>query len=176
MRRRTLLSIAGAGAIGSLAGCLSALSSGDATTPRIATRISTPSTDGAPTTFDPELGSPLVVGSGDTVRVLVVNGGYEQHAFHTHGHRFTVVEKDGNPIPEAARYQEDVGGIAPAERVTLEFEADAKPGIYPVHCHKVDHVTTDGAYPGGMATAIVYEDAMETDEFVEVMDDAGYEP
>ncbi|WP_211334082.1 multicopper oxidase domain-containing protein [Halopiger aswanensis] len=129
----------------------------------------------APTTFNPELGSPLVVGAGDTVRVHVVNAGYEQHAFHTHGHRFTVVEKDGSPIPEAARYQEDVVGIAPAERVTLEFEADSEPGIYPVHCHKVDHVTTDGAYPGGMATAIVYEDAMDTDEFAAVMDDAGYD-
>lgn len=61
------------------------------------------------------------------------------------------------------------------ERLTLEFEADSDPGIYPVHCHKVDHVTTDGRYPGGMATAIVYEEAMGSDEFAEVMDDAGFE-
>ncbi|WP_436346120.1 multicopper oxidase domain-containing protein [Natronorubrum sp. FCH18a] len=129
----------------------------------------------APTTFHPELGSPLVLSRGETVRVHVVNAGYETHAFHTHGHRFTVVEEEGSPIPEAAQYEEDVVPIAPAERLTLEFEADSDPGIYPVHCHKVDHVTTDGHYPGGMATAIVYEEAMDSEEFAEVMDDAGYE-
>ncbi|ADB62455.1 multicopper oxidase type 3 [Haloterrigena turkmenica DSM 5511] len=129
----------------------------------------------APTTFHPELGSPLIMSEGETVRIHVVNAGYETHAFHTHGHRFTVVEEEGSPIPEAARYEQDVVPIAPAERLTLEFEADADPGLYPVHCHKVDHVTTDGRYPGGMATAIVYEEAMDTEEFADVMDDAGYE-
>ncbi|RQG96227.1 multicopper oxidase family protein [Natrarchaeobius oligotrophus] len=129
----------------------------------------------APTTFHPELGTPLIVSQGDTVHLHVSNNGYESHPFHTHGHRFTVVEKDGSPVPDAARYEEDVINVAPAERYTLEFEADADPGIYPAHCHKVHHVTTDGAYPGGMATAIVYEEAMETDEFGEIMADAGYE-
>ncbi|WP_207290858.1 multicopper oxidase domain-containing protein [Haloterrigena alkaliphila] len=129
----------------------------------------------APSTFHPELGSPLVLSQGETVRVHVVNAGYETHAFHTHGHRFTVVEEEGSSIPEAARYEQDVVPIAPAERLTLEFTADGDPGIYPVHCHKVDHVTTDGRYPGGMATAIVYEEAMGSDEFAEVMVDAGYE-
>ena len=37
------------------------------------------------------------------------------------------------------------------------------------------HVARQGSYLGGMVTAIVYEEAMETDEFAEVMDDAGYE-
>ncbi|RQG94122.1 multicopper oxidase family protein [Natrarchaeobius chitinivorans] len=129
----------------------------------------------APTTFHPELGTPLIVSKGDTVRLNVANNGYESHPFHTHGHRFTVVAKDGSPVPESARYDEDVINIAPAERYTLEFEADADPGIYPAHCHKVHHVTTEGSYPGGMATAIVYEEAMGTEEFAEIMEDAGYE-
>ncbi len=129
----------------------------------------------APTTFHPELGSPLIVSAGETVRLHIANNGYESHPFHTHGHRFTVVEKDGSPIPESARYEEDVVNIAPAERFTLEFEAEADPGIYPAHCHKVHHVTTNGRYPGGMATAIVYEEAMETEEFGEIMEEAGYE-
>lgn len=129
----------------------------------------------APTTFHPELGSPLIVSEGETVRIHLANNGYESHPFHTHGHRFTVVEKDGSPIPEAAQYEEDVVNIGPAERVTLEIEADADPGIYPAHCHKVHHVTNDGSYPGGMATAIVYESAMETEEFAEIMADAGFQ-
>ncbi|MFP8953240.1 multicopper oxidase domain-containing protein [Natrialbaceae archaeon A-arb3/5] len=129
----------------------------------------------APTTFHPELGTPLIVSEGDTVHLNIANNGYESHPFHTHGHRFTVIEKDGSPIPESAQYEEDVINIGPAERYTLEFEADAEPGIYPAHCHKVHHVTTEGSYPGGMATAIVYEEAMETDEFAEILEDAGYE-
>nr|WP_252490655.1 multicopper oxidase domain-containing protein [Natronococcus sp. CG52] len=129
----------------------------------------------APTTFHPELGSPLIVSEGETVHLNIANHGYESHPFHTHGHRFTVIEKDGSPIPESAQHEEDVINIAPAERYTLEFEANADPGIYPAHCHKVHHVTTEDAYPGGMATAIVYEEAMETEEFGEIMDDAGYD-
>ncbi|MDG5819697.1 multicopper oxidase domain-containing protein [Natronococcus sp. A-GB7] len=129
----------------------------------------------APTTFHPELGSPLLVSEGETMRIHLANNGYESHPFHTHGHRFTVVEKDGSVVPEAARYEEDVINIAPAERYTIELEADADPGIYPAHCHKVHHVTTEDRYPGGMATAIVYEEAMETEEFGEIMSDAGYD-
>ena len=129
----------------------------------------------APSTFHPELGSPLIVREDETVRVHLLNAGYEAHPFHTHRHRFTVVERDGSPIPEAARYEQDVLNIAPAERYTIEFEASAEPGIYPAHCHKVHHVTTEGRYPGGMATAIVYESAMDTDEFASVMDTAGFE-
>ena len=129
----------------------------------------------APTTFHPELGTPLIVSQGDTVRLHVTNNGYEMHPFHTHNHRFRVVEKDGGVIDESAQHYEDVVQVGPAERYTLEFEADADPGIYPAHCHKVHHVTNEGSYPGGMATAIVYEEAMETDEFAEVMEDAGFE-
>ncbi|ELY54474.1 multicopper oxidase type 2 [Natronolimnohabitans innermongolicus JCM 12255] len=129
----------------------------------------------APTTFHPELGTPLLVSAGDTVHPHISNNGYESHPFHTHGHRFTVTEKDGSPISEAAQHQGGVINIGPAERYSLEFEADADPDIYPAHCHKAHHVTNRGRYPGGMATAIVYEEAMETDEFEEIMDDAGYE-
>lgn len=129
----------------------------------------------APTTFHPEQGSPLLVTEGETVRVHLVNAGYDTHPFHTHAHRFEQVAKDGSPIPEAQRIEEDVVPVHPAERKTIEFEATAEPGIYPVHCHKAHHVTTEGSYPGGMATAIVYESAMETDEFADVMDAAGFE-
>ncbi|WP_242695376.1 multicopper oxidase domain-containing protein [Halomontanus rarus] len=129
----------------------------------------------APSTFNPELGSPLVVSEGDRVRVHVVNAGYDNHAFHTHNHRFRVVEKDGGMIPAEQQHEMDVVDVAPAERYTLEFTADADPGIYPTHCHKVDHATNDGSYPGGMVTAIVYEEVMNTEEFAAVMDDAGFE-
>ncbi|PSP56390.1 hypothetical protein BRC72_12035 [Halobacteriales archaeon QH_7_66_36] len=129
----------------------------------------------APRTLHPEDGSPVVVERGDTVRLHWTNAGFMSHPLHTHNHRFRVVERDGSPVPEAAQYERDVQNIAPAERYTVEFEADADPGIYLMHCHKVDHVTNGASYPGGMLSGIVYKQAMDTDIFRRLMDYAGYE-
>jgi FtsP/CotA-like multicopper oxidase with cupredoxin domain len=130
----------------------------------------------APRTLHPEDGSPVLVSQGDTVRIHFANNGYMNHPIHTHNHRFRVVEKDGSRIPEVAQYEEDILDLAPAERKTVEFEADADPGIYLMHCHKVSHATNGNSYPGGMVGGIVYEDAMDSDVFAQLMDYAGYEP
>jgi FtsP/CotA-like multicopper oxidase with cupredoxin domain len=129
----------------------------------------------APRTFHPEEGSPVIVEQGDTVRLHLVNGGYMSHPMHIHNHRFRKIAKDGGPIPEAARHEEDITNIAPAERHSIEFEADADPGIYLMHCHKVNHVMNGRSYPGGMLNAIVYKEAMDTDIFKQIMEYAGYE-
>jgi FtsP/CotA-like multicopper oxidase with cupredoxin domain len=129
----------------------------------------------APRTLHPEDGSPLIVKQGDTVRVHFVNGGYMSHPLHIHNHRFERVEKDGGVIPEAARHEMDVTNVAPAERHTIEFEADADPGIYLMHCHKVNHVMNGNFYPGGMLTGVVYEEVMDTEIFANLMEYAGYE-
>ncbi|UTF52722.1 multicopper oxidase domain-containing protein [Natronosalvus rutilus] len=128
-----------------------------------------------PRTLHPEDGSPMIVDSGDTVRLHFVNAGYMSHPLHTHNHRFRLVEKDGGQIPEAAQYERDITNVAPAERHTIEFEANADPGIYLMHCHKVDHAMNGNFYPGGMVSAIVYRDVMDTDIFSELMGHAGYE-
>ena len=129
----------------------------------------------APYSLHPEEGSPMVVESGDRVRVHLTNNGYESHSMHTHNHRFEVVEKDGSVIPDAGRYKEDVVPLSPAERKTIEFTADADPGVYAVHCHKVNHVMNGESYPGGMLTGIVYEDALDSEQFTDLMDMAGYD-
>ena len=129
----------------------------------------------APRTLHPEDGSPMIVERGDTVRIHWVNAGYMNHPLHVHNHRFARIEKDGGTIPEAARYEMDVCDVAPAERHTVEFTADADPGIYPMHCHKVDHVMNGNVYPGGMLSAVVYREAMGTDVFADLMEYAGYE-
>ncbi|AGB15817.1 putative multicopper oxidase [Halovivax ruber XH-70] len=128
-----------------------------------------------PRTLHPEDGSPIIVDQGDTVRLHMVNAGYMSHPMHTHNHRFRVVERDGGVVPEAARYEQDVTNVAPAQRHTVEFEADADPGIYLMHCHKVDHAMNGNVYPGGMVSGIVYREAMDTDIFAEIMGYAGYE-
>ena len=129
----------------------------------------------APRSFHPEDGSPIIVEEGDSVRLHLVNGGYMSHPMHVHNHRFKRVEKDGAQVPEAAQYEMDVTNIAPAERHTIEFEADADPGIYLMHCHKVSHAMNGTSYPGGMVGGIVYKEAMDTDIFRSLMDYAGYE-
>lgn len=128
-----------------------------------------------PTSFHPEVGSPLIVESGDRVRVHLSNNGYEAHPIHLHNHRYRVVEKDGATVPEAARHDEDVTNVAPAERKTIEFEADADPGIYFLHCHKVHHVMNGDSYPGGMIVPLVYESVMDTEQFESAMEMAGFE-
>jgi FtsP/CotA-like multicopper oxidase with cupredoxin domain len=128
----------------------------------------------APRTLHPEDGSPIIVEQGDTVRLHLVNGGYMNHPMHTHNHRFRLVEKDGAPVPEAAQYPQDVVDVAPAERKTVEFEADADPGIYLAHCHKVNHAMNGEFYPGGMVTGVVYKEAMDSKVFQQLMEYAGY--
>ncbi|SFG88029.1 Multicopper oxidase [Halopelagius inordinatus] len=128
----------------------------------------------APYTLHPEEGSPIIVDPGDTVRIHWVNAGFMSHPMHIHNHRFKIVEKDGSALPEEMQLLQDVVNIAPAERYTIEFEADADPGIYLVHCHKVDHVRNGSSYPGGMLTGVVYTPAMKTDIFAQLMDYAGY--
>jgi FtsP/CotA-like multicopper oxidase with cupredoxin domain len=129
----------------------------------------------APYTLHPEQGSPFIVEPGDTVRIHWVNAGFMSHPMHLHNHRFKVVEKDGSPMPEPLQFLQDVVNIGPAERYTIEFEADADPGIYLVHCHKVDHVRNGDFYPGGMLTGIVYTPAMKSEIFSKLMGYAGYE-
>jgi FtsP/CotA-like multicopper oxidase with cupredoxin domain len=129
----------------------------------------------APRTLHPEDGSPMIVEQGDTVRLHWVNGGYMSHPLHIHNHRFRRVEKDGGAVPEAAQREMDVCNVAPAERHTVEFTADADPGIYLMHCHKVNHVMNGNSYPGGMLSGLVYKEAMDTDIFAQLMEYAGYD-
>ncbi|MFD1600042.1 multicopper oxidase domain-containing protein [Halobellus rarus] len=129
----------------------------------------------APRTLHPEDGSPIIVSEGERVRLHLANNGYMSHPIHIHNHRFERVEKDGGRIPEAARHEMDVTNVAPAERHTIDFTADAEPGIYLLHCHKVNHVMNGGFYPGGMLGGVVYEDVMDTDIFAQLMEYAGYE-
>lgn len=129
----------------------------------------------APRTLHPEHGSPTIVEQGDTVRFHLANGGYMDHPFHTHNHRFRLVGKDGAQVPEAAQHPQDVVDVAPAERKTIEFEADADPGIYLAYCHKLNHTMNGGFYPSGMVGGGVYNEAMDTKVFEQLMKYAGYE-
>lgn len=93
---------------------------------------------------------PMVVKTGDRFLIRLYNTGSMPHAFHTHGHSFTVVATDGNPVPPAAQITKDTVLIGPAERYDLALIAN-NPGVWMVHCHMEHHMAN------GMMTLLVYE-------------------
>jgi plastocyanin len=95
-------------------------------------------------------GEPIRIAEGERILVRLINAGHMAHPFHTHGHSFTVVATDGNPIPEAARWLKDTIMISPGERYDLEIVGD-NPGVWMVHCHIEHHMAN------GMMTTIWYD-------------------
>jgi FtsP/CotA-like multicopper oxidase with cupredoxin domain len=111
----------------------------------------------------------IVAERDETVRLRVVNGGAKGIALHTHGHKFTVTDRDGAPLPEAARSPQDVVWLATSQRadLALSFVNDGLHaygrGIWPFHDHQPSGVTNDGIGPGGNISAIVYADYLGAD-------------
>lgn len=97
--------------------------------------------------------SPLDVRQGETVRIRLINAGYASHFIHTHSHKFSVVARDGNSVPNPQVM--DTVDIGPGQRVDIMLAAD-NPGVWPVHCHTLTHVANDKVYPGGMLTFLRY--------------------
>jgi FtsP/CotA-like multicopper oxidase with cupredoxin domain len=98
---------------------------------------------------------PVIVKKGEKVRIRYINVGYQQHFMHTHSHRFTVVTRDGSYVDEPQKI--DTIGVGPGQRIDIILEAD-NPGTWPFHCHRLDHVTNEHVYPGGLLTFIHYEE------------------
>jgi len=111
----------------------------------------------------------VVADQDERVRLHVVNGGTMGIALHTHGHKFTVTDRDGVALPDAARSLQDVVWLATAQRVdlVLNFTNDGLhsygPGIWLFHDHQSRGVTTDGIGPGGNISAIVYRQYLGED-------------
>lgn len=93
---------------------------------------------------------PLRIGVGQRIRLRLVNLGSLPHAMHLHGHSFTVIATDGNPVPPAARVTKDTILLGPGERYDLEIVGN-NPGVWMFHCHMPNHGEN------GMMTALVYD-------------------
>jgi FtsP/CotA-like multicopper oxidase with cupredoxin domain len=98
---------------------------------------------------------PVIVKEGERVRIRFINAGYQSHFMHTHSHKFIVVARDGAYVDEPQKI--DTVQIGPGQRVDIILVAD-NPGIWPFHCHRLNHVTNEHIYPGGMLTFIRYVD------------------
>jgi len=81
---------------------------------------------------------PLVVKTGDHVRIRWGNVAQDLHPIHIHGLNFKVVSTDGGDIPESAQWPETTVVIAPGQTRDIEFIADA-PGDWAMHCHRRHH-------------------------------------
>ena len=88
---------------------------------------------------------PLVVRTGDRVRIRVGNLTMTNHPIHLHGHDFEVTGTDGGWAPKSARWPEVTTDVAGRRRCApIEFVAD-EPGDWALHCHKIaPHDERDG--------------------------------
>jgi plastocyanin len=93
---------------------------------------------------------PIRIAEGERILIRLINAGHLAHPIHTHGHSFTVVATDGNPVPEAARWLKDTILVSAGERYDLELVGD-NPGVWMVHCHIEHHMAN------GMMTTIWYD-------------------
>jgi FtsP/CotA-like multicopper oxidase with cupredoxin domain len=81
---------------------------------------------------------PLVVRTGDRVRIRFANVSMDSHPIHFHGHRWWITETDGGQIAESGWWPETTVNVPPGTTRTVEFVAD-NPGDWAMHCHKSHH-------------------------------------
>ena len=81
---------------------------------------------------------PLVVRTGDRVRIRIGNLTMTNHPIHLHGHEFEVTGTDGGWVPASARWPEVTTDVAVGQMRAIEFIAN-EPGDWAFHCHKSHH-------------------------------------
>lgn len=84
----------------------------------------------------------LPVSYGDIVNIRFGNIQMHHHPIHLHGHEFKIVGADGFPIRKNNQIYKNTILVSSEETWDIEFEA-RNPGIWPVHCHMLHHVTNN---------------------------------
>ena len=92
----------------------------------------------------------FMVSEGDLVRVTVGNHSGEQHPMHLHGHRITVLSRNGDPVTGSS-WQVDSLNVDSGETYEIAFVAD-NPGVWMFHCHNLPHAED------GMTAHLMYQD------------------
>ena len=82
--------------------------------------------------------APLVVRTGERVRIRLANLSMDSHPIHLHGYTFKVTGTDGGKVPPGARWSETTVNVPVGATRDIEFVADA-PGDWALHCHKSHH-------------------------------------
>ena len=90
---------------------------------------------------------PLIIRTGDRIRMGYANRSMMPHPMHLHGHFFRVV----NPYLPPERWMlKDTIIVNPMQRMEIEFVAD-NPGKWFHHCHNLYHMMA------GMANVVEYQ-------------------
>jgi FtsP/CotA-like multicopper oxidase with cupredoxin domain len=82
--------------------------------------------------------APLVVKTGQRVRIRLANLSMDSHPIHFHGHSAWQTATDGGPLPRSAWWPAVTVNVPPGTTRDFEFVAD-NPGDWPFHCHKNHH-------------------------------------
>ena len=82
---------------------------------------------------------PMLVRTGDRVRIRLANLTMDSHPIHIHGHAFYITGTDAGPIPQSAWWPENSVNVPVGTTRDIEFTAD-NPGDWAFHCHKSHHV------------------------------------
>ncbi|MDE0284676.1 MAG: multicopper oxidase domain-containing protein [Gammaproteobacteria bacterium] len=99
----------------------------------------------------------------EKIKLRVLNAGAEGVSLHTHGHKVTITHYDGVEQNPRARVTRDVVWLSAAQRLDLELNTvndglhSYGEGVWFLHDHREQAVTTDGMNPGGDISMIVYE-------------------
>lgn len=87
------------------------------------------------------------VGQKIRIRFIGSNNNFI-HPMHIHGGPFTIVETDGNIVPESARIEKDTVNVGPGERYDVIWTA-REPGKWLLHCHIPHHTTNNNVEEEG---------------------------
>ncbi|HUP50146.1 MAG TPA: copper oxidase [Thermoanaerobaculia bacterium] len=83
--------------------------------------------------------TPMLVRTGDRVRIRLANLSMDAHPIHIHGHKFYVTGTDAGPISESGWWPENTVNVPVGTTRDIEWTADS-PGDWAFHCHKTHHI------------------------------------
>ncbi|MGX9574390.1 DUF4396 domain-containing protein [Mesorhizobium sp. f-mel] len=89
----------------------------------------------------------MKVGETLKVRFIGTNNGFI-HPMHIHGGPFEVVARDGESMPESARFLADTVNVGPGQRYDVVWQA-RRPGKWLIHCHIGHHTTNNNVEEKG---------------------------
>jgi mono/diheme cytochrome c family protein len=123
------------------------------------------------------LDSQIEVRPDEHALMRVLNAGAKPISLHLHGHHAEAIALDGTPVPAEQRIARDTFTVTAAQRVDLDINTSADgfhasgPGVWLVHDHTQDAVTTNGINPGGNIAFMVYDDFLNVFGLPEVPGD-----
>ncbi len=98
------------------------------------------------TVFDPAAPPSITVRQGEVEDWIIENRSQEVHTFHIHQTHFLLLERDGKPAEEkylrdtiAVPYWDGVSPQYPSIKVRIDFRSPAIVGVFPYHCHILQH-------------------------------------